>query len=179
MSDKPLLTNDMKKLALTALATAAVVGGSAFYGGMAYGRSANRPQNAQFQGGQGAMRFQQQAGTGRTGPSGQRGGMMNGFIAGEIMAKDDASVTVKLRDGGTKIVFFSDKTEVGKTVVGTSADLEVGKTVTVSGTPNTDGSVTAQSIQLRPEGTNMMFGGPNGGRVPGGEQPPQDGEPKQ
>ncbi|OIO07392.1 hypothetical protein CO115_00755 [Candidatus Falkowbacteria bacterium CG_4_9_14_3_um_filter_36_9] len=55
-----------------------------------------------------------------------------------------------MRDGGSKIVFLSDSTSIGKTTDGTVADLEAGKQVTINGKDNSDGSVTAQSIQIRP-----------------------------
>ena len=83
--------------------------------------------------------------------AGFRGGnsTTTGFVSGEIISKDDKSITVKLRDGGSKIVFFSDSTEITKFIDGTPTDLEVGKTITIDGTTNQDGSVTAKSIQLR------------------------------
>jgi len=68
------------------------------------------------------------------------------------IAKDAASVTIKLRDGGSKIIFLSDQTPVLKSATGTSDDLTVGSNVTVSGKPNQDGSISAESIQIRPVG---------------------------
>ena len=41
---------------------------------------------------------------------------------------------------------------MSKFVGGAISDLEVGKTITVNGKENQDGSVTAQTIQLRPQG---------------------------
>jgi len=151
----------MNKLIAIVIATAVVVGGGAFFGGMKYAESKSprgRVSQADFQNLQNLSPEERQqrlqelganAGgfRGRSG-SGQRGG--GGFTAGEIIAKDDKSITVKLQSGGSKIVFLSDSTEITKSAAGTLSDLEVGKNISVNGTANSDGSVTAQTIQLRP-----------------------------
>ena len=152
----------MNKLIVSVIAVAVVVGGGAFFGGMKYAESKsprNRVSQADFQNLQNLSPEERQqrlhelganAGAGFRGGAGggQRGG--SGFTAGEIISKDDKSITVKLSDGGSKIVFLSDSTTVSKTTDGTKSDLEIGKQVTVNGSANSDGSVTAQSIQLRP-----------------------------
>ncbi|MEW6610236.1 MAG: biotin/lipoyl-binding protein [Patescibacteria group bacterium] len=60
-------------------------------------------------------------------------------------------VGVKLQDGGSKIIILSDATKVTKTDEGTVNDLTVGTRVAVTGTSNSDGSVSAQTIQIRPQ----------------------------
>lgn len=128
----------MNKILPIILVTAIAVGGIAFYGGMKYGQSNSS--------GQGGLAPQE-----RQARFGQRGTRnAGGFAAGQVIAKDDKSITVKLRDGGSKIIFYSDTTEVGKFVNGAPSDLEVGKNVSLNGSANSDGSITAQSIQIRP-----------------------------
>lgn len=46
---------------------------------------------------------------GRQRPTGMRN---QSGVSGEILSKDDSTIVIKLRDGGSKIVFYSDKTEV-------------------------------------------------------------------
>lgn len=72
-------------------------------------------------------------------------------VNGEIISADEKSVTVKLPDGGSKIVILSEKTSINKAAEATKEDLKVGEKVAVFGSENTDGSVTAQNIQLNPQ----------------------------
>ena len=113
-----------------------------FYGGMVYARKNITAANTARQ-----NQFNQNFG-GRS--QGMRNGAGGGLVSGQILSKDDKSVTVKLHDGGSKIVFFSPSTKVEKTVDGVATDLATGKEVMVTGTANPDGSVSATSIQIRP-----------------------------
>jgi len=148
----------MKKIVVSCVAVAILVGGGSFWGGMYYaesksadgfarGGTAQNTQNLSPQ--DRAARFGQNSGQGFGGARGGRQSGAGGFVSGDILSKDDQSITVKLPTGGSKIVFYSSTTEVGKFVSGSKDDLEIGKPVIVTGKANTDGSVTAQSIQLR------------------------------
>jgi hypothetical protein len=108
--------------------------GSAFFGGMKYGQKTPR------------------LGGGPNGiPTGIQRNDNGSFINGEILSKDDKSITVKLADGGSKIVFVSNSTQVMKSTSGTLNDLAVGQKVTANGATNTDGSVTATNVGVRPD----------------------------
>ena len=121
-----------------------LAGAVSFYGGMKYAGSKNMAQTSRGD-------FQNFRAGATAGIGGRQGGrQMGGFMGGEIIAKDDKSVTIKLRDGGSKIVFFSGSTQVMKAVGGSIADLNVGSEITIMGDSNTDGSISAKSIQLRP-----------------------------
>ncbi len=135
----------MKKDKITLLVVMVVVAVISFYGGTKYGSSQNS-QNVS-QGGRNFGAAQNISGTMRRGGQGGSGG----FIGGQLISKNDKSITVQLRDGGSKIVFVSNSTQVLKSTVGSLTDLAVGEQVSVSGTANSDGSITAQSVQIRPE----------------------------
>ena len=119
-----------------------------FYGGMVYGKS-QTPASIN-----GAQTLN---GVGRGFRNG--GGNSGGFTVGQIISKDATSITVQLMTpggaasgtaAGSKIVFFDSNTKVTKQASGTLADLAVGTEVSVTGTTNSDGSVSAQSVQIRP-----------------------------
>lgn len=80
-------------------------------------------------------------------PGGRIGG--GGMVTGEIISGDGTSVTVKQQDGNTKIVYFTNSTMISKSVTGTSSDLTTGTNVFANGTSNSDGSIAAQSIEIR------------------------------
>ena len=143
---------DTKKIILIVVGVIVLVGGSSFYGGMKYGQSrvTSGFQNLQnLTPEQRQQRMQQMSNT-NGGARLRQGFGGQGFVNGQIIAKDDKSVTIQLlNNGGSKIVFYSGSTQVGEFTVGTSNDLEMGKAVSVNGTVNSDGSITAQGIQIR------------------------------
>jgi hypothetical protein len=130
-----------KKYIAVMVAIAVVFGAGGFFGGLKYQKS-KTPQRAQaFRAGQG-------------GPGGNfagRGGAgQGGFTVGEIISKDDKSITVKMQDGSSKIVFLAGSSQIVKSTSGTVDDLAVGTNVMVTGSANSDGSLTAQNVQIRP-----------------------------
>ena len=74
-------------------------------------------------------------------------------VRGEIIKKDEESITIKLNDDSSKLVLISQNTTVNKAEQGSADDLIEGQQVMVFGKDNSDGSVTASQIQL-----NFMAG---------------------
>ena len=66
------------------------------------------------------------------------------------------AATTTSAQSGTKIVLVDSSTQITKTVAGTAGDLSVGTSVTISGSANSDGSITAQNIQIRPAGMGRL-----------------------
>lgn len=133
--------NKQKYTVLTVVGFA-VIAGAAFFGGMKFQES--KQPGFTRQGTVGSMSDL------RNGV--RTGGVGRGFrpVAGEILRADDTSVTVKLEDGGSRIVILTDKTTINKAEEGSRMDLKPGEKIAVYGTENTDGSVSAQNIQLNP-----------------------------
>ncbi len=142
----------MNKLLLSILITAVVVGGGAFYGGMKYGQSKfsfpGRGNFGDLSAEDMQARFQQRDGATNGSDTGAPR-MGGGMVLGEIISKDDKSITVSVKSGGSKIVFLSDSVLVNKSVAGSLGDLGVGDSVSVSGSANSDGSINAKSIQIQ------------------------------
>jgi len=151
-----------KKILIITIVALAAIGAGSFYGGMKYAQSKNptgmmRGSAADFANlsqEERQARFQQFGATGAAGGMQKGTRTAGGMIGGEIISKDDKSITVKLIDGGSKIIFFSDTTQITKSASGSPEDLKVGESITANGSINSDGSITAQTIQLRPAAVN-------------------------
>lgn len=142
----------MNKNIIISMAVAAIIaGGFGFYGGIKYAQNkapANSFLGKDIQNLTAEQRQQMQSNASSRQAKNAGGG---NFVNGEIIAKDDKSITMKLGDSGTKIIFYSETTEIGKFTIGEAGDLEIGKTIMVNGKVNQDGSLIAQSIQIRPD----------------------------
>ncbi len=154
---------DIKKNPTLALSIVAIVSALlGFFGGMKYQQTkvptyARNRQNTT----QGEMQNNngnKQTGTMKNNRNGTGAGF-GGMQIGTVSSIDDTSVTVKLQDGSSKIVILSGTTNYKTTIAASKSDLKIGDTVAVSGSTNTDGSVSAESIQLNPQ---MMGGSQNG-----------------
>lgn len=128
----------MNKNIIITIVLLVAVGAGAFFGGMQYQKTQTRAAFGQV-GGQGfARRF--------AGAAGQNGSA----IRGQITSASDTSITVTQRDGSSKIILLSGSTNISKAAAGSKTDLTKGAQVMAVGTTNSDGSVTAQLIQLNP-----------------------------
>lgn len=138
----------MKNNTILTVILVIVVALAGFYAGMQY-QKMQQPKIGQFaQGGTSPM----------TGQFARHFGNSNGnsgAVIGQIVSEDSKSITVKLPDGSSKIVLLSSSTKINKQVAGSQSDLKSGENVAVIGSTNSDGSVTAQAIQLNPQ---MRFG---------------------
>ncbi|MBN1168369.1 hypothetical protein JXA63_00610 [Candidatus Woesebacteria bacterium] len=74
-------------------------------------------------------------------------------VNGEILDKSDDSITVKLSDDSSKIILITEDSSINKTEEGSIDDLSEGESIVVFGEENSDGSITAQNIQI---GTRIL-----------------------
>jgi hypothetical protein len=135
----------MKKILPIVLVIVIIAGAGAFYGGMKYaqGKTASPSLSSRNLNGSGRQGFASSTFRGQ-------GSGAGGFVSGKIIAKDSNSITVQIQSGGSKIIFLSGSTQVSKYTSGNQNDLIMGGEVSITGTGNQDGSITAQSIQIRP-----------------------------
>jgi len=143
----------MKNILIAVLAILIVVAGvGGFFGGMKFQQGKTPTRQNGFQG-----RFGQ-----GQGQNGQGANIKS--VRGQIISADDKSITVKAQDGSTTIVILSASANITQSTSASKSDLATGKEVAIFGTGNSDGSVTAQSIQLNPQ--NMRPNSPNTSPTP-------------
>jgi hypothetical protein len=144
-----------------------VIAAGSFYGGMIYGKSqATTARTITFPNGQQAplngppgdgQGFRGQGQNDLPGGFGDQAGM----TFGTIESIDGSVVTISSGDGAQQTVKVTDTTLIEKNASVSVSDLAAGDSVIVSGSDNTDGSITARSVQVAPAG--RMFGGAPGG----------------
>ena len=131
---------------VTLAVVAVVFAGGGFWGGTQYAASQRPSFGGNF--------------AGRTGAGGfTRGGAGGGTTFGTILSMSNGSITVQLptatstgASSGTKLVLVDTSTQVNEMQTVPTSNLKTGQSVIVSGTANSDGSITAQMIQIRPAG---------------------------
>lgn len=69
-------------------------------------------------------------------------------VSGEIIGQDEESITVKLPDGSSRIIFVGESTKISESTSSAKDRLTKGVPVFVVGSENPDGSITATSIQI-------------------------------
>ncbi|MFA6007762.1 MAG: hypothetical protein WC784_03935 [Candidatus Shapirobacteria bacterium] len=94
--------------------------------------------------------------------AGGTGNARGGQVLGTILSQNGNSMTVQMTDGSSKIVLILGTTSINQAATATVADLKVGEKVSVFGSTNTDGSVSAQNIQINPIMRNITSGTPSG-----------------
>jgi hypothetical protein len=122
----------------------------ALSGGFFYGRSGSATTRGGFAGGIGTF----SSSTRRTAGGG-------GFVTGNIASVDSSSITLQLPNGNSEVVFYSSSTSVTEPTIVSISNLKTGNSVMIGGTQNSDGSLTAQSIQVRTGTPGGGFGGRN------------------
>jgi len=142
------------------LLAALVVAGGSFYGGTVYGKG--QAQTA-FAGpvnpGSGPAGMM----PGGTPPAGmgQPGGNQAGMLVGEIAEISATALTITDSSGKQTQVNVSGTTLIEKQASVTLADLTQGETVMVSGSQQSDGSISARSVQVAPAGRMVGQGAGN------------------
>jgi len=97
------------------------------------------------------------------------GGAGGGFTTGQIASFGTNSMTLQLANGNSEVVLYASSTPVTEPTTVSPSTLTVGTNVMVGGTTNSDGSLTAQSIQVRAGNAGGGYGGGGGTGTTGGQ----------
>ena len=119
-----------------------------FFIGVSYGKGSAATATA----GRGAFSSSTRAGLAGRGAAG------GGFVTGQIVSVGNGTAVVQLPNGNSQNVFFSSSTQVIRPQVASVSSLTPGTQVMIGGTTNSDGSVSAQTIQIRSGSSTVGFG---------------------
>lgn len=75
---------------------------------------------------------------------------------GKIINIDENSITIKTNDGGSKIILISESTVINQSIEVSKTNLKVGSSVHVSGSVNSDGSISGRQIEVGPESVTIL-----------------------
>ena len=154
------------------------VGGGSFYGGTVYGKSQAQAaipllldQQADgqpgFTGQAGWQGGGFQPGAGRLGGEAGERRIAGGMTFGQIESIEGSEIVLAGADNQKVRVRVTDTTLIEKNASVTVQQLEVGESVTVSGSSNEDGTITARSLSVVPAG--RFVGGPPLDAAPSGQ----------
>ncbi len=129
--------NTMIIVAVVLIIVAAAGG---FFGGMMYQKNQTPSIGGTAGRGSYAGRFGGQAGQNSSFRSAR----------GQVLDMNNDSMTIKLSNGSTEIVVLSASTAFMQSTKAALSDVKTGDTINVVGTANSDGSVTAQQVQINP-----------------------------
>ncbi len=143
-----------KNIGIVAVVAIVAFGGGVFYGKYSTGTTLADLKNMSNQDRRTALSDAGiNFGGGMNGGNGRRsnvGASGDQFISGEVLSIDAKSITLKLQDGGSKIIYTSADTKISKSVPGASNDIKQQMQIVISGSANESGDVTAKTIQIRP-----------------------------
>lgn len=143
--------NNMKNsMIIVTILFAIIAAGGGFFAGMKYQES---QQTTRFPFGRNGQEGFRQFGNAAFRP-----------VRGSIISNDTNSITVKQMDGSSKIVILSGNTQFMKSAAGSKDDLKTGDTIMVFGSQNSDGSITAQNVQINPPMQRQIILSPTGGK---------------
>ena len=168
----------MKKILMIVgvIIVAALIAGGSFWGGMAYQSNQASQIRTNFTNARGQANLGQLPGT-ETGlpaggaANGQFPGGFGGGTIGTVKSIDGNVLTISTAQDVTT-VNLSDSTQIEKSDTGSTADLQPGTRVTVSGQTDSSGSITANRITiLNTDPANLPPGAGSPYPTPAGTEP--------
>ncbi len=149
---------------------ALLIAAGSFYGGMVYGENRAQAEMPVFANAEGTPGWRGQFGAPPGGQAGtdrrQFSGAQGGSLFGEIQSLGSGEMTIIDQNGKQVKIHVTDTTLIQKQAEVTLADLQEGEMVAISGSQETDGSITARMVQASPAGGFGLRSNPPSGGQP-------------